>query len=199
MSRSKLSRSRANGRCGSRGLAITGGGRQGGSTQVRSRGLRCLHTRLPIVLSGRAGPYTSIGSGLLLLLLLLFLLHLLLQLRLLLPKLRLLLQCHEKLLGLDELWIVGRSVVRFQLLKSLYIVCQQRLSPTARPGGPCHGQTHIVHVLDLLLRQVGRKAGAREVLPRGRRRLYGSHGSGSERVGLKGLRKMFCHEDRVLC
>lgn len=136
MSRSKLSRRRANGRCGSRGLAITGGGRQGGSTQVRSRGLRCLHTRLTIVLSGRAGPYTSIGSGLLLLLLLLFLLHLLLQLRLLLPKLRLLLQCHEKLLGLDELWIVGRSVVRFQLLKSLHIVCQQRLSSNSAPGWP---------------------------------------------------------------
>lgn len=52
---------------------------------------------------------------------------------------------------------------------------------------PYHRQTYIVHILDLLLSQVSWKAGTREV-PRGRRRLYGSHGSGSERVGLKGLR-----------
>lgn len=122
MSRSKLSRRRANGRSGNCSLAITGGGWQGGSTKIRPGGLGCLHAWLAIVLAGRDASNTSVGSRgllLLLLLLLLFLLHLLLQLRLLLPKLRLLLQCHEKLLGLDKLRIVGRSIVRFQLLEPL--------------------------------------------------------------------------------
>lgn len=128
MSRSKLSWWRANGRSGNCSLAITGGGWQGRSTKIRSGGLGCLHAWLTIVLSSRNASNRSVGSRglLLLLLLLLFLLHLLLQLRLLLPKLRLLLQCHKKLLGLDKLRIVGRSIVRLQLLKPLYIVCQQR-------------------------------------------------------------------------
>jgi len=39
----------------------------------------------------------------------------------------LLLQRHKKLLGLDELWIVGRSVVRLQLLEPLCIVSTKRI------------------------------------------------------------------------
>lgn len=82
---------------------------------------------------------------------------------------------------------LGGVLFAFSCLNRCTLSVNKEDPLTMRQGDAYHRQTYIVHILDLLLSQVSWEAGTWEV-PRGRRRLYGSHDSGSERVGLKGLR-----------